>query len=453
MIGKLLVILKKSNRKKDVEISFALFKRASGIFVIRIISIVLSFVTSIILARLLGVVDYGIFTYSFAWVSVLMMVSIMGFDKLLLRYVSTYHAKFKWELIYGIVRRTYVIAIVVSIILMFLVAIIALVVQKSHDLNVLSSFLLSLLLLPIFTLIRLHQSTLQGLHRIMSGQVPEMIIQPILFILFILITFFIINKKLSAPLAIIEFIIASILILIALRYMLKKSISQYIKDITPIYEMKLWLKSSLPLLIFNSLYVINAWADVIMLGLLKGTEFAGVYNIANRGAEFITFILVSVNTVFAPTIARLYTTGQIEELQYAVTSTARIILIFSIPIAFVLIFFGKFFLMLYGNEFLSANLALKILSVAQFFNVATGSVGYLLIMTGHEKDAATGIGISAIINIFLNAILIPSWGIEGAAIATASSIIVWNILLAIWVYRRLKIHTTAFGIIKLWKRD
>jgi O-antigen/teichoic acid export membrane protein len=447
-----MAVFVKSNHKENGELSSLLLQGAAGTFILRITSTGLALVTSIILARLLGVGDYGIFTYSLAWVWVLVMLAIMGFDKLLLRYVSTYHARLEWGFIYGLVRRSYKIAIIVSIIVMVSAAGIALIVQKSHDLTVTNSFLLSLLLLPIFTLIRLHQSTLQGLHRVVSGQVPEMVIQPILFISFIMVTFFILEKKLSAPWAIFDFIIAAIIILMVLKYLLKKALYQANHVITPLYEMKLWIRSTLPLLFLNSLYVINAWADVIMLGALKGTEFAGIYNIANRGAEFITFVLISVNTVLAPTIARLYTRGQLEELQRVVTSTARVVLFCSIPIAVALIFFGKFFLLLYGQEFLRGNTALTILSAAQLFNAGMGSVGFLLIMTGHEKDAATGVGISAILNIFLNAVLIPLWGIEGAAIATASSIIVWNILLAIWVYKRLNIHSTAFGRIRLWRK-
>jgi len=89
------------------------------------------------------------------------------------------------------------------------------------------------------------------------------------------------------------------------------------------------------------------------------------------------------------------------------------------------------------------------LSVGQLINAATGSVGLLLIMTGYERDAAICVGISAVLNVVLNATLIPKWGLTGAAIATTSSMMVWNILLAIWVYRRLRIHSTALGEIGL----
>jgi O-antigen/teichoic acid export membrane protein len=69
----------------------------------------------------------------------------------------------------------------------------------------------------------------------------------------------------------------------------------------------------------------------------------------------------------------------------------------------------------------------------------------ILIMTGYERDAARAIGFSAIITILLNLLLIPRWGLEGTAVATASTTVLWNILMAVLLYKRLGIHCTALG--------
>jgi O-antigen/teichoic acid export membrane protein len=66
-------------------------------------------------------------------------------------------------------------------------------------------------------------------------------------------------------------------------------------------------------------------------------------------------------------------------------------------------------------------------------------------MTGYERESAKGIGIAAVSNVCLNALLIPSWGILGAAIGHAASSVLWNALLILWVWRRLGIRATAFG--------
>ncbi|MGC1953231.1 MAG: polysaccharide biosynthesis C-terminal domain-containing protein, partial [Gammaproteobacteria bacterium] len=73
----------------------------------------------------------------------------------------------------------------------------------------------------------------------------------------------------------------------------------------------------------------------------------------------------------------------------------------------------------------------------------------ILTMTGHAGDTAKGMGIGAALHIGLNAFFIPRWGIEGAALASAMSLMTWNFLLAYWVYRRLGLYTTALGRVQL----
>jgi len=72
----------------------------------------------------------------------------------------------------------------------------------------------------------------------------------------------------------------------------------------------------------------------------------------------------------------------------------------------------------------------------------------LLTMSGHEKYTAIGVGTGAIFNIILNTFFIPIWKIEGAAIATTSSIIIWNCISLIFVKNKLGIDSTAIGILK-----
>jgi O-antigen/teichoic acid export membrane protein len=74
-----------------------------------------------------------------------------------------------------------------------------------------------------------------------------------------------------------------------------------------------------------------------------------------------------------------------------------------------------------------------------------GSVAFILNMTGHERDSAWGISAAAGVNVLLNLALIPSFGIEGAATATAASLAIWNIILARRVFQRTGLVSTAIG--------
>jgi O-antigen/teichoic acid export membrane protein len=117
-----------------------------------------------------------------------------------------------------------------------------------------------------------------------------------------------------------------------------------------------------------------------------------------------------------------------------------------LPVALVFLFFGKTLLnLVFGPEFIPAYEPLAILTVGQLINSATGSVGFLLMMTGYEQDTARGMAIAAVSNIVLNLVLVPLWGTKGAALASAITLVIWNVLLWLAVRRRLKINSMAFN--------
>ena len=183
-----------------------------------------------------------------------------------------------------------------------------------------------------------------------------------------------------------------------------------------------------------------------MLVALQSADAAGVYQAAARGAELVAFSLVVVSAVVQPTISRLHELGDVQRLQRVVTAAARLALVLALPVAFVLAFFAEPILhIVYGPEFDRGAVCLIILSAAQVINVSAGLVSQILIMTGHVLDAAKGMTLGAVVNVVLNAILIPIWEIEGAALATGISLVVWAIFLAIRVKSRTGLSSGVIG--------
>ena len=244
---------------------------------------------------------------------------------------------------------------------------------------------------------------------------------------------------------------ASVALLIGTR-MLHNTLPYDVTEASPVYHARAWVRSALPLLFISGMFVAYERTGIFILGSIKGTDLVGLYTVAVRGAQLVTFVHAAVNLALAPTVANLYALGEMRRLQRVVTGFAWVTLLCSIPIAAGLIVFGYWFLLLFGPEFTLAQNALTILSIGQLVNVAMGSASLLLVMTGHERDAAVGLGIGALLNIVLSLILIPQWGLEGAAVATTISMVAWNLLLVAFVFKRLQIHTTIFGTISLWRR-
>jgi O-antigen/teichoic acid export membrane protein len=122
------------------------------------------------------------------------------------------------------------------------------------------------------------------------------------------------------------------------------------------------------------------------------------------------------------------------------------------PLLALMMIFPSSILSLFGPDFEAGALLLRVLSIGQFINVAAGSVGYLLIMTGHERLLSLNITLATIINLWLCLWLIPKMGPLGAAIATAVPLAFLNLLSAYFVYAKLRIVTIPFLPIK-YKHD
>lgn len=425
---------------------------AGGTFTLKLASTGLIFLMNLLLARLLGTTGYGTYAYALAWFSILSVLCVFGLDKLLVRELSIFNVRSAWGLMRGILRWSNFAALVVSAVFALLAGITIWIVRERLESQMTYTLLTALIMLPLIVVLRLRQAAMRGLHYVVGGQLPEMLIIPISFFIIIGIMYLFMRNALSAPVAMTAQVASVGFALIVGVRQLQVFLPRSVKEAHPVYQGSTWMHIVMPLVFLDSMTMINSQIDIVLLGLMKSTATVGVYAVAKKGAGLVAFVLIAVNIALAPTIASMYAAGEMAKLQRMITKSARVILIGSLPIAIVLILFGHWFLLFFfGQDFIQGEKALSILGAAQVINAATGSVGILLIMTGYERDAAMCVGISALLNFILNASLIPRWGLEGAAAATATTIIFWNILLAVLVYKRLGIHSTALGEIRLWK--
>jgi len=211
------------------------------------------------------------------------------------------------------------------------------------------------------------------------------------------------------------------------------------------YDMYHWSAQTLPLLLAEGVFIISSHVDVIMVGAILGDNETGIYAIANRGASVIAFIMGAITISMSPRIARLYKETNNKELQEMVTILSRLMLVISILITVIYIIFGREIIQFIGDIYIYAYVPLVILSVSQILNAAAGAVGLILMMTGYGQRVVIWVGIATLMNILLNSILIPNYGIIGAAFGTGISLIIWNIALMIEVIRKLNINPSAIG--------
>jgi O-antigen/teichoic acid export membrane protein len=181
--------------------------------------------------------------------------------------------------------------------------------------------------------------------------------------------------------------------------------------------------------------------DIIMIGAILGSDDAGIYSAASRISNLVVFPLMAINAILAPMISELYRTGRGRELQRIIMLASRAIFVFTLVVSVILAVSSKFMLSLFGLNFTIAFVALLILLGGQVVNALAGSVGLIMTMTGHQNQAGAIIAASAAANITLNALLIPFFGLTGAAVSTAFTMALWNIAMFAFVKRRIGINS------------
>ncbi len=413
---------------------------------LKVFHTVATLVTAIILARKLGPEGYGIYAYAFALITLLSIPAQFGLPTLLVRNIATYQVRKQWGLIRGLLLQANQAVLLLSLALVLIAGILAWAFAGHFNTDRLTTFVWALVLLPLIALGDLRGAALRGLCRVISGQLPEQFLRPGLFVVFLLvIPLFRANEGLTPSLAMALHALAAFTAFAAGAWLLFRALPVQTKTVTADYDTGTWMRSVLPLSFLAGMQIVNNQTDIVMLGIFTSAADVGVYRVAVQGANLVTFTLAAMNMVLGPNIARMYTAGEHEPLQHVVTWSSLVILFTAMPVAGAFIIFGKPILaMIFGEEYLRGHTALSILCLGQLINAGAGSVGLLLNMTGYERDTAVGVGVAAACNVILNLALIPLFGMEGAAAATAISLAVWNVILVRRVSQRIGIVSIGF---------
>ncbi len=420
-------------------------------FAISIIIIILSFIKTKILASTLGEDGIGVVNIALSYGMLLVIPSVLGMGPLVVRNVAKYRVKSEWGLLKGLIRWTGRLSFASSIVvaLIFYLFLFCFSSRLNLEKQMLEALYIIPLMLPFYVLIGLKQGALRGLDHIPLGKTLEAV-SPFLFLVFISGLFFV-CKNCITPQAVLIISVAGMAgSLIVTYFCLVKFAPPETHNIAPTYNSKIWIRSMIPLVFFATVQVIYKRTDTVMLGALMDCSAAGIYGVASQCSTLILFFLTTVNIVLAPKVASLYARGDMKQLQKIVTLSARIILLLTlVPAIGMIIFREQVIEIISTSSFLLAKPALVILVVSQLINVATGPVSLLLTMTGREKALAFTVGLSALLNVVLNFWFIRKWGVEGAAIATGTSIIIRNIFQFGIIVKKIGINPTAINRGKL----
>lgn len=422
-----------------------LFRRSLGAMLIQFVQLLAQLGGTLILARIMGAHDYGVYAFALSVVMFVQIPAQAGAGNLALRYTSHYLARAEWGRLRGLWRRlngwvwSYSAACGLLVWILFSLG----GGTSAYRMAVLVSLPL-IILLPLTSLLG---AGLRALHHSIEGQLTEFAIRPVVLLFLAAGALWLGSGSLSpTSMLLCHGAAAALAVLMGWIWFKRLRPRETFKHAVE-FEQVAWLRALLPLTFTGGLTLLSSQTDVLMLGWLAKPEDVGVYRVAVQGASLVSFTLTAVNIVLAPQIARLHALGEHAALQAVVTRSARLVLAGALPVAMVFWVGGGWLLKwLFGAEYAPAYLPLAILCLGQIVNAATGSVGYILNMTGHERDTLVGVGLAASFGIVLDLVLIPRQGSLGAACASALAMMVWNLFLAWRVRQRTGMDSTALGM-------
>jgi len=187
------------------------------------------------------------------------------------------------------------------------------------------------------------------------------------------------------------------------------------------------------------------WLDVLLVGMLASSREAGVYAAASRLVTAGLFALTAAFLVMGPQMSSLLARGERERAQAVYQTSTCWLAAISFPIYITLALFAPLLLRVFGDDFISGQSALVILSLAMLVNMGTGTVGVVLLMAGKSSWNLANTAAALVVNVSLNFVLIPRFGIAGAAAAWAASIAVQNLAPLAEVWRALGLHPFSRG--------
>jgi O-antigen/teichoic acid export membrane protein len=205
---------------------------------------------------------------------------------------------------------------------------------------------------------------------------------------------------------------------------------------------------ALPFMVVSLLSMMMHWLDVVMLGMLTDTATVGLYHPAARTAGLIRAVLLAFAGIAAPMFASLHTGPESREIGRIYKMVTRWIVGLVVPPVILFMLLPEPVLGVFGERFTEGSNALLLLTAASFLQVCFGLSSTLLAMTGYARlslyNALGALGLQ----VLLNLILIPRFGINGAALASLLVFFLLSALRLSEVFILLKIHPFGYALLK-----
>lgn len=399
-------------------------------------------------ARLMGPGDFGAYSYIFAWLTILAVAGGLGVPYAFVRFIPEYEVQKD----YGRLRRLAHFGRVTTLASGVAVGALgagAILALRPAGVG-LSAIILGMATVPALALLTVESELARGFRRVVLAYLPLLVLRPLFTVAFAVVAV-LASGHLSAQKGLGAGLGAVIVCMVLQHPRVRRLLAARPNDdhagsanrsvSARRTQQREWLRVALPLLAINGLAAIALRADVIVVGIFRGSQDAGVYAVAARVALLSTFALEALNTIVAPTISKLFYAGEHTAVQRLVRNAARASFACALLVTVALEVAGPRSLTLFGSGYAGGMTALQLLLIGQLINASTGPVTYLMIAAGEQNQAALAQTASTGLFLLSAIPLTAAFGFMGTAIAVTLGRVLINCWMVVAAQRRLGVRS------------
>jgi O-antigen/teichoic acid export membrane protein len=420
---------------------------ATGVGIVlagRTIGRVIRLIVEMILARILGPAEFGLYVIGWTITRILTLIAPLGLDDGVIRFGSL-HRRDDKATVKGVIHESVGLTLLTSLLfgLAFYIAAPWMADSLFHNAGLISVFRWFALTFPLISCLRVAAAATQVSQRMKFSAYAEELSQPAVALLLIII-FHLFGGMLNGALAaiVISWAVSLFLGLHYVRHVFPEVIA---REIQPRFLGKELILFSLPSSLSIVCGIILIWMDRLYVAHFRSAAEAGTYHAASQLSISLALILSAFGAMMAPMTADLVHQRKIRRLEEMFRVSTKWALYLSLPMFLIMCFVPmQIMTVVFGKPYVIGASVLPILGLGQLLNAGTGATGPVLVMSGHQKVISFLTAGTLLVNIGLEFVLVPRWGMMGAAAGTAFtvgglsivSILVIKRILGIWPYDR-----------------
>ncbi|MBN9603850.1 MAG: lipopolysaccharide biosynthesis protein [Afipia felis] len=417
---------------------------AGTVFVIRVFSAGLAYLSQILLARWMSGSEYGVFVYVWTWVVLVGSLLDFGLSVSAQKLIPEYRGNGEHALLRGFLTGSRLMVFGTSSLMALVFAGIVYLLTPSLEANLPAPLYIGCLILPAFVVANMQDGIARSHDWMRLGLMPQFIVRQTLIIAFTagMVALGLHLGAIAATLISAAAVwIAMIGQLIVLNRRLRGSVSPGPRA----YEISSWLRLSLPIMMVEGFFLLLSHIDILVLQQYRSAEEVGIYFAVVKTLALVSFIHYAMSATTAHRFTEYYTSGDTERLSAYVTHAIKWTFWPSLAATLVLLAFGEPLLWLFGPQFTAGYGIMFVAAIGLISRAAIGPVERLLNMSGNQNTCALAYASAFVVNIVLCVILVPRYGGYGAAAATSAALVFESIVLFALTKRKLGLHVLAFG--------